>query len=473
MSRNAIDLPVLDRDVRRAALRIEQLRGLLANGSAKARDKARSFDPWDGVRHTAVMATYRSLVELEPSALDVPLRNGLLRWVFELLNVRVCQELAVADADAVHAVDPRLPPGRVAAARTAAEAREAAGEPPEVDASLHTYGDAFAAIVRAGDGGHAADALERAGELAAPVAAVRRELRERRFEASSRIGLAHPFALATASDVGALARSVLEATEPLAVELLKKAQKTTEGPWRASSAIQNAIARDASHGWPSHLTGRWLDDAFKALAPRGVDCGPLPEPRGGADFLRAALAWGFAWRINGTPRTMPFGLARDPYPAPAFRFGYAMASVVAEPPFQRRVLDLPVRTAAKQGRVLRATMFLHVRTVAARAALAADPRVAPATFDEITARLYGAPLPGSMRDAWPEPDVAEPARLVGLLGTLGFVRDLVNRYDVDWFRNPKAGSHLVSLACGPAFDSDPLPEGTPNALARMFEEALG
>ena len=49
----------------------------------------------------------------------------------------------------------------------------------------------------------------------------------------------------------------------------------------------------------------------------------------------------------------------------------------------------------------------------------------------------------------------------------------VERYDEDWFRNPRAGSHLTSLACGPAHDDDPITEGAPLALARVFEQALG
>ena len=476
MSRNAIDaidLRGLDRDVSRAAARGEQLRTWLAEGTAAARDKARFFNPWEGVRHTAVMSTYRELVELQPSALDVPLRDGLLRWLHELLQARIGQDLAIVDADAVHAIDPRLPASRVAAAKKKAAGLPDATDAPDADTSAHTYGDAFAAMIGASDEGRAASALQQAGELAVPVAAVRKERRERRFEAARRLGLAHPWSLATKSDVGAAARSLLDATEPLSEELLKVARKKAEGPWRATSAIDLALAREARHGWPAHLGARWLDEAFKALAPRGADPGTLPAPLGGATFIRAAASWGFAWRTSGTPRSMPFALARDPYPAPAHRFAFTLAFVVAEPSFQRRALDLPARLATAQARLLRTTMFLHARTVAARALLASEEHVSASMFEEISARLFGAPLPKTMRDAWPEPVASEPARLVGLLGTPVFIRDLVNRYDEDWFRNPKAGTHLTSMACGPAFDDDPIAEGAPTVLARAFEEALG
>ncbi|MDB4942264.1 MAG: hypothetical protein JWP97_1798, partial [Labilithrix sp.] len=200
-----------------------------------------------------------------------------------------------------------------------------------------------------------------------------------------------------------------------------------------------------------------------------------PPPLGSATFLRAAAAWGFSLRLSSTARALPFALARDPYPASAHRYAYAFASAVAEPGFQRRVLDLPARTASAQARVLRLTMFLYARVVAARGILLAEENVTSHLFEELTSRLFGAPLPATMRDAWPEPRTAAPAEVLGLFGALPFVRDLVHRYDEDWYRNPSAGRHLVGIACGPAFDPEPheLPEKAPEALARAFEETLG
>jgi hypothetical protein len=482
-----LDLLALDRDVRRAALRVEQWRAWLRVGTRDARDLARSFDPWDGVRHTAVQATYRALVELEPSAFEVPLRDGLRRWVYELLQARLGFELTIADADAETALDARLSKARAAALKareSAALLPGALGEEDLGDREVHTYREALAGIVAAPHEAGAAAALRRAGELAAPVAAVRKERQERRFEVARRLGLGHPWALSSSAevDVGALARALLDATEPLAMELLARARKASgrvgagagdDGPWRASSAIQLALGRAAREGWPAYLGSRWLDDAFKALAPRGVDAGTFAEPQGSASFLRAAVAWGSAWRASGAPRSMPFAIARDPYPVPAVRFGYAIASAVALPAFQKRMLELPQRVAAAQARVLGTTSFFHARTVAARAWLASVETREPSLFEEVTSRVFGAPLPAAMRDAWPAPRVDEPARLLGLLGTRAFVRDLVERFDDDWFRNPKAGQHLTSLACGPAFDLEPLDEAAPSKLARAFEEALG
>ncbi len=475
MSRNVVDLPALDRDVRRAVLRVAEHRALLAGEANASRARARGFDPWDGVRHTATLTTYRELAELQPSLVDVRWRDGLLRWVYELIQERIGLDFALADADAAHAIDPRLTrtPAVAAAAELARDVAAQGDGTPREASGTSTYATAFKATVTSPDAARASAALHVAGELASSVAAARKERRVRRFEASHRLGLAHPFALATTWDVAHVSRAFLDATESLAVELFKTVRKRSEDPWRASSTVQHALAREANDGWPAHLGPRWLDETFHALAPRGVDPGVLPDPLGGSSFLRAAMAWGIAWRTQGAPRSMPFGLARDPYPAPAFRLGFTLASVVAGVTFQRRALHLPMRVAAAQSRTLTASMLFRARTLAARVYLATQPSLEASTFEEITSRVFGAPLPGAMREAWPEPFVAEAARFVGLLGTRAFERDLVERYDADWFRNPRAGLHLVSLACGPAFDDEALPEGEPLALARAFEEALG
>lgn len=462
-----IDLPALDRDIRSAACRVEKHRALLLGGR-EGRERATSFDPFAGLRHTATQQTMAALRELQPSSAEAPLRDGLVRWVYELLQTRIGLELAVADANAENELDPRL-----SSKQLAALSAESPSAPAERAGRLLTYRDAFRAILASENDALSETALLRAGELAVRVAAVRKERRERRFEAARRLELGHPFALASKVDWNVTARHLLDATEPLSIELLCRARKAESGSWNASSCIRLALGRDAQDGWPAYLGPRWLDETFAALAPRGVDVGPLPAPLGSATFLRAAMAWGFCWRNSGTARALPFCLARDPYPALAYRYGFAMASVVASPLFGRRALGLPARAAAAQSRILQTTMLIHARVIAARAILTAEPDVTAALFEEITARVFGAPLPASMRYAWPEPRVGTPAELLALLPMPSFLDDLVSRFDEDWFRNPKAGKHLAGVACGPAFDSDTFEQGAPTKIARAFEEALG
>jgi len=482
MSGGPIDFASLERDVRRAAALVDEERARLAAGGSdgvEARELARRHDPFAELRHTAGQATYKALLEMKPSAHDAPARDGLVRWVYELLQARVCRDLALDEAAALHAVDARLPPRtreRALLARGASGASNTERGGGEGDGEARTYAEAMRAVLVAEGAARAATALEHAADLAAPVSAVRKEMRARRFEAARRLGLAHPAALAVKGDPAASARALLDATEGLAADIVKAERKKAEAPWRASSAIELALARGAREGWPARPLGRWLDDVFRALAPRGVPVGALPQPLGAATFLRAASAWGFAYKTRGVPRSMTFAFARDPYSIPAWRFGAALASAVAEPAFQRRALGLPSRLASAQARALRVSMLLHARAFAARVVLGSTEAVDASTFEEMTSRAFGAPLPAAMRDAWPVSRADDPSHLVALLVAPAFVRDLVGRFDEDWFDNPKAGRHLTSLACGPAWEEAPAEDalsGDARALGRAFEEAIG
>ena len=478
MSAAAIDLTSLDVDVRKATDVAHSIEADLAVGAPDALAVLRVRDPFGELRHTTTQATYRALADLTPSILDVPLRDGLVRWVYELLQLRIGLDLAVDESEAAHAVDVKLP-ARVAAERARVQ-REGEGSVSRSDVDFATFQEAFDAVVRAADPTKADAALSRAADLALPVAAARRERRARRFEAARRLGLAEPFALATPSSVtrvpSVLAHALLDATEPRAAAILKDAQKRSDGPWRAASAIFLGVGHDAPEGWPARPLARWLDDVWQPLVPRGVPLPPQAAPLASSSFLRAACKWGFAWKTASAPRSLPFALARDPYPTPAYRFGFALASAIAEPSFQRRFLELPSRPAAAQARVLRRTMLLHVRTHAARVILGTSEHVDAALFEEITARTFGAPMPASLRDVWPAPRVGDAAHLDALLTTRPFVDAVVARFDEDWYRNPKAGTHLTGLACAPAFEPDDPGEDAPDRaseLARFFERTLG
>jgi hypothetical protein len=447
MMEGPLHLPALDGDVRRASASLDATRAML--GDEGGREAVRRSDPFEGQRHVAAQSTYRALVELEPAAHEVPLRDALLRWIYELLQARVSLPLEIDEAAALHARDPRLPEGRE-------------GPPP-------TYADAFAAIVRAPSPVPAAEALARAAELAPKVAAVRAERHARRVEVARRLGLAHPDALVSEGDVLAAARAWLDETEALAKERWTAVQRSASGPPDASRAIHAALAREAREGWPSRLNARWLSESFAALTVREIPAPPIPEALGGGSFLRAAWAYGRAVRAGGVFPSSPLVLARDPYPVGEHRFGFALACAVASPVFQRKVLGVSARTADAQARHLRSAMFDGARLLAARVVLARDR--SPDTFEETCLRLFGAALPPGMRGAWPSLREDDAARAVALFATAQFVGDLVNRFDDDWFRNPRCGVHLAQIAAGPVFES--LPLDPPAPAARWFEEAIG
>lgn len=456
-----IDLVALDRDVRRAATQLERSRAKLATDEGRA--AARHEDPFAAVRHVAGQATYARLADLSPSAHERDLRDGLLRAVYELLQARIGFDLELDAMDAAHEV-----PAEVLRRARANDAEVPSGS---------TFASAWPAFVLETHLPRSADGLARAADLASGVASARKEQRSRRFEVARRLGLDHPLAPSVEGPAATFfdaARVLLQATEPLAEHVLKEARAAVDPPWRPSHMLALAHARDAIDGWPAQLTVRWLDDVFGALAPRGCPMRRLPATVGAASFLRAATRYGEALRLGGTARTLPYALARDPYPTQAFRFGFLFAVAMTESAFGRKVLGLSARVASAQSRALARTMFLQTRAMIARVLMNETETSSASLFEELGARVFGTPLPDALRDAWPDPRPWELARFRALLSVLAFRKDMVERFDEDWFKNPRAGAHLTSLACGPVFPAEPFELGeAASKLAAAFEERLG
>ncbi len=467
----------LDADVRRAWERLarEDL------GTEEGRELAARRDPFADVRHVAGQSTHRALVEREPAAHEVLHRDALLRWVHELLQARIGRDLVIEDAKRVHTATEDTTKPRRGRAALSIDASTSTPEGERKEAGADSFAASWRGVLRAPDPMRAGAALERAASLASGVAAVRKERRARRAEAARRLGLAHPSALVAslvvpegASDPSgaSLARTLLDATEPLADATLRTWKKRAGGPWSPVDAMHVGLAREAREGWPARLGERWLEDVFEVLVVRPVRGVRFPEPLGGASFLRAAYAYGYALREQGTARSLPFALARDPYATGAHRFGAMLALALADPVLQTKRLGVSRRTATEQARILRLSLFLGLRELAARVLLAAGETDA-ALFEEVTLRVLGAPLPAALRDAWPDVRVDDLARLGAACQAHAFVADLVNRFDEDWFANPKAASHLASIACGPIAEPIVVDPASIAKLARDCEEALG
>jgi hypothetical protein len=144
--------------------------------------------------------------------------------------------------------------------------------------------------------------------------------------------------------------------------------------------------------------------------------------------------------------------------------------------WQVRVLALGRRTALRQARILARTALLDARLHAARLLLAGDAGPVPRDlFDELGHRLFGLPLDARLRGAWPAARDDEPARFVALVEARPFTDALRDRFDVDWFRNPRAWAHVRAISAVPAaepHDPKTLDPGV-ERLARAFEGALG
>jgi hypothetical protein len=368
----------------------------------------------------------------------------------------------------------------VAWARAASEAR---GRYEGERARLVSWRDAWRGVATSRTSTEAGLWLEAAAEAAAPLAAVARSRAERRVEVARRLGLEHPWS----PDVGlppgeirTLARHLLDATEDLSHAVWREELGARAG---AAAVLHEAMGRQASHGWPSRITGHWIEDT---VAPGGrglrVELPAFPAAVGAASFARALRTFGFAVRSSADPagsaRVSLFSLAREPAFVAAHRLGWVFGALPADADWQQRTLGVGRRTALTQARVLARTALLEVRLQAVRVLLGDDAvAVTRDLFDEVAVRLFGAPLDVRLRGAWPSPREDEPARLLALLQARSFSADLRDRFDFDWYRNPRAWAELRALASAPAHEpigpsSLAALEAGVQALARAFEEAL-
>jgi len=448
------DLLSLDRDVARADAAIRRWsRGLAAEaGETKGRAGDAPLDPW---RHVAGQSTYEALERLKPTSQEAPLRDGLRRWVYALLQARIGATLEVELAEATSEASARV---------SVPEARKV------------SWREAWHGVLAAPTSIERGAWLEGIAQTAPQVASLVRRREERREEVARRLGLERASLLAARQKgLTEAAEALLDLTGDLARDLQASARRRLElpvDPPAAVDALAIAMGRDAPEGWPPRLASRWLEETFGSFT-RGLrlDLPPLPEPLGAASFARACASFGSALRVAGSSPSLPFALAREPEFVAAHRFGFVFGALAASGAFQRRVLGNVARVAEAQRRVLGRTALLQARLEAGMLLLGSSR--ARDRFEDLTHRLFGAPLPPSLAGAWPLAGDA-PARFVGLVTAYPLHQELIARFDEDWFANPRAVTHLRAIASGPAWE-EPAPDlvASVSPLARAFEQALG
>jgi hypothetical protein len=295
------------------------------------------------------------------------------------------------------------------------------------------------------------------------------------------MGHEHPWAPVVPVPVDVLrrlARQLLDGTEEISRAVWREGVR---GDADAGAVLVTAMGRDAGQGWPARIGGRWIEET---LAPGGrgvrVELPPLPAALGAASFARALAAFGFAARASFAAGAAPrrgarFALGREPAFVAAHRLGFVFGALPADPHWQMRALGLARRSALAQARILARTALLDVRLHAARLLLGDEVSFAPADlFDELGPRLFGAQLDARLRGAWPTARDDEPARLLGLVQAPSLGDALRDRFDVDWYRNPRAWAHLRATSAGPAWEPADVPslEAGAAAIARALEGAL-
>jgi hypothetical protein len=443
------DLLGLDRDVARAVAALARWRSTVVAAPDEADD-----DPFEGLRRVTARSTWEKLGALTPSVADEPLRAALQRWVVALVQAR----LALVDD--------------LAWGREAAAARgHFEGSPPKVV----SWREAWRGLVAAKTPSEAHLWLDAAAEVGPALAPLSRQRAARRLEVARRLGLAHPWEPLVPVGLGwmrASAGRFLERTDDLSHAVWSESLGAEAG---AAAIFHALVARDAGDGWPARLTPRWLEETFGA-GVRGLPLTlpPLPQALGAASFARALATFGHAFRLASAPSGMPFALTRDPAFAGAHRLAFVFGGLSAEPEFYLKALGVGRRATHAQVRILARTALFEARLGAARV-LFGDDGGARDAFDDIGARLFGAPLDARFHRAWPAARDDEPARWVALLQAPALRASLRASFDVDWFRNPRAWTHLRSEGMAPAHEAieEASLDAGADTLVRSFEDALG
>jgi len=294
----------------------------------------------------------------------------------------------------------------------------------------------------------AAAYLEALAECGPHVASAAREHRARRVEAAHRLGEKgiHAYFPQGIAFARRAASALLDATEDVARDSVRSALRKKDDHHdraHAVDVIAIATARDAISGWPAHLNSRWLEDLFAAHV-RGLAIVPsIPKlVIGASSFARALGGFGYALGRAIAFASSPFVLGDDPYASSAHRVGVLFGGLTTSSTFYRRALGLGSDDAEKNARVLARSALIEARSRAARIVLGEGDASSSSVFEEITFRVFGASLPSHLLGAWPMLHDDEPARFTAALEFPSISRSFVDRFDDDWFKNPRAFDSL-------------------------------
>jgi hypothetical protein len=348
-----------------------------------------------------------------------PLRNGLLRWSFRLTDARV-NAAAMAAIEFSYRVETHtilLPqPLRVTGYGLL---HATLTDPPRREAWQEAW-----------------------STVAAPTGEAVLRWWERRVELGRRVGLSSLDEVESSGVDGmSLGQTILGKTEPLYASL---------GLSSFSAYLETALGVAAEDGWPAHLTLRTLvgllgsDELVLGVAPEPY---PLPQPVAPASFLRALCRLGASLVRAHAPAAQPFVISHDPSGLGEHIFGALLGSLPTQPSWQLRIGGAQSRDSARErARCLTRVKLLHLRFMALSATL--RHRVLGGTAalvghgpDDVEQAL-GLPWSRSLLGVSPRilPDAC--SRLLGCLLAEELHNELVQRFDEDWFRNPRALEEL-------------------------------
>jgi hypothetical protein len=261
-------------------------------------------------------------------------------------------------------------------------------------------------------------------------------------------------------------RAVAPSSEALAstAEFLRVTRDATRelGLRSFAELVQLALGTDVPGAWPAAPSARKLGDWFRegrlldGLSPQ---LGHLPKGLGASSSLRALGSFGRALHDAGANARHPFVVSRDPGAFRARTFGALFMLLPLHASFAERRLEVgrgrfePYRRAL--GRVvLLGALLQGLRARLARAALSGASAYRRCFREELP-ELLGFELPEQLAGVLLADEHGE-SDAVALFCAASADESFTQRYDEDWFRNPRCVDELRGQLEGtPELTPDP------------------
>lgn len=257
-----------------------------------------------------------------------------------------------------------------------------------------------------------------------------------RNDLGARLGMLAPEWVASLGELGG---AIVMATDDAFAELR---------PRSLGDLARHGLGRDAPGDYPQRMTPRALSELLSERAwLHGIDpkLGELPAGLGPASFGRALDQLGRALHDAGASAKQPFVMARDPKGLRRAEFGALFALLLQNPAFALHKLGVDRTRLRDHLRVMSRVALVTVRVAIARTALAlasrAEPRAYRQAFEIVVPRATGCELPISLAGVVLVDEDA-PHHFAALLTAVTRSRDLIERHDQDWFRDPRVVEEL-------------------------------
>ncbi len=279
------------------------------------------------------------------------------------------------------------------------------------------------------------------------AAEVTSELWQRKEELAKRAGFQGVISVIDpVPDMHTLCDEWLTLSAAISVELL---------PREFDQLLEVALANPANQGWPARISGQSVAGLlggtawFRHVTVREPD---WPRLIGPTSFMRALHRLGQELARARAPADYPFVIAHDPWHLAEHRLGSLLASLVLNDDWQLRVLRLRKDHARAQAHmlmrsVLQASRGLCLR-LRLRIAAIQSSDVLRSAFAEHTVGIFGFELPEQFAGQLPRIDPDDAQRLLGLWLGLSDHARLIQIFDEDWYRNPRAVETVLGELLG-------------------------